>query len=676
MPLDVLNRLADARPIVFSALADALVPPRRMKISELAEAKRVIAPESGSRYPGEWRNSRAPHMVAVMDALGPDDPCEDVVVVSSAQVAKTETAINLFLHIVDQDPGPTIIVLPSHDEAQKFVNTKLQPAIDATPALRRRVLEMTARSERGSTASFKRFRGGFAQITFAGSSKGLQMLPARYTIGDEVSEWPAEAGSRGDPVEQLQARTLTFERDRKRLWTSTPGILGVCRITKMYEASDKGRRYVPCPHCGAYQVLTFDQLRWESDLWPHHAWFECLAHGCAIEHVDKPGMMAAGVWIATAGEAAPPMWFEPGELERWQGREVPGRIRGFHVWQAYSLFVSWDAIVAKYLEARDSQERMRAFSQQYLGEAWEDKGDAPDADKLHLRRVAELDRGVPPHHGPVVFTGATDVQGNRLEWAVWGWSEGMTRWLVDWGVIEGDPTDAETWIAHDEVIARRYGPQGGMPVQVDLWGVDSGFNSQMVYHYCRGRPNVMALDGRHGRTEPFLGTPKKVDIKFNGQRVKGGAVLWPVGTYPLKSDHYAAIRRTIEGPDADGVWRPGSMILPGDVALDYCEQLTAEYLDTVEHRSGVVAHTWKKMKGRPNEALDIAVYARALAYHLRLDVMTPEQWQALRADRFGAVPEQNDGQGDLFEVRVAPARSVAAETRTQPRRRGVRGKII
>lgn len=674
-PLDVLDRLADAEPIVFSALAEALVPQRRMSISELAEARRVIAPESGSRYPGDWKNDRVPHMVEVMDALGSNDPCEDVVVMSSAQVAKTETAINLFMHIVEQDPGPTIIVLPSHEEALKFVNTKLQPAIDATPSLRRRVLETVGRAERGSTASFKRFRGGFAQITYAGSSKGLQMLSARYTIGDEVSEWPEEAGSRGDPVGQLEARTLTFERDRKRLWTSTPGVLGQCRITRMYEASDRRRRYVPCPHCGAYQVLTFDRLRWDSDQWPHHGWFECLAHGCAIEHVDKPAMMQAGAWIPTAGDDAPPQWFEAAELERWQERAVPSRVKGFHIWQAYSLFVTWNAIVAKYLASKDSPQDFKAFTQQYLGEAWEEKGDAPDAEKLHLRRVAELDRAAPPHAGPVVFTGATDVQGNRLEWAVWGWSEGMTRWLVDWGVIEGDPADAETWAAHDEVIARRYGPQGAMPVPVDLWGVDSGYLSQVVYHYSRGRPNVMALDGRDGRTEPFLGTPKKVDIKFSGQRVKGGAVLWPVGTYPLKSDLYAAIRRTISGPDEDGTWRPGSMILPGDVPLGYCEQLTAEYLDTVEQRSGVVKSQWKKLRGRANEALDIAVYARALAYHLRLDVMTAEQWQGLRTERFGATPAPDLAQADLFEVRVAPSRTVAAETKQQPRRRGVRGKI-
>lgn len=653
MQLEALTQLPPARPVVMAALAEAIQPSPRLSVSDLAEAKRVVSAESGSRYPGPWRNHRAPHLVDIMDALGPDDPAEDVVFVASAQVGKSESAINWFLHIVDQDPGPSIIVLPSHDESTKYVRTKLQPAIDETPALRARVLDMTARSERGSTASFKRFRGGFAQITFAGSSKGLQMLSARYTIADEVSEWPAEAGERGDPVAQLKKRTETYERDRKRLWVSTPSTLGACRITAMFADSDQRRRYVPCPHCGAYQVLSFDRLRWESDTWPHRAWFECAAQGCVIEHTEKPDMMTRGVWIPTAGEDGPGPSFPAAELAAWRAREVPSRVRGFHVWKAYSLFTSWDGIVAEWLDQKDNPERLRVFTQQVLGEAWEDRGEAPDSEALFAARIPEIRRGKPPI-GPVVFTGATDVQGNRLEWAVWGWSEGMTRWLVDWGVIEGDPFDAGTWAQHDEVmLSRRYAPGGATEMGVDAWAVDSGYASQMVYNYVRARQGVFAVDGRHGRTEPFIGSPRKVDIKRSGQRVKGGAMIWPVGTFPLKSDLYGAIRKAIAGPTEDGALRPGGMILPGDIDQAYAEQLTSEHLVQVETRSGMVTQRWDKLQGRPNEALDIACYARAMAHHLRLDRLTAEQWQALRAERFGAPAESQD-QKDLFEVSVAP----------------------
>jgi phage terminase large subunit GpA-like protein len=652
MQLEVLGRCAPARPAVLAAFADLLKPAPKLSPSEWAEAHRIVSSQSGSRYPGPWRNDRTPHLVEVLDALGPDDPAEDVVFVASAQVGKSETAINWFGYIVDHDPGPMIIVLPSHDESIKYVRIKMQPAIDETPRLRAKVLEATNRAERGSTASYKKFYGGYAQVTFAGSSKGLQMVSARYTIGDELSEWPAEAGERGDPVAQLKKRTETYERDRKRFWVSTPSILGACRITTMFGESDQRRRYVPCPHCGAWQVLTFERLRWDSDEWPHRAWFECAAHGCVIGHADKPGMIAAGHWIATAGDDAPGEWFQAGEIDKWRNRAVPSRIRGFHIWKAYSLFTSWDSIVSEWLSDKDTHNRQQVFTQQVLGEAWEEKGDAPDAEKLHARRVSELRRGKPPL-GPVVLTGATDVQGNRLEWAVWGWSEGMTRWLVDWGVIEGDPEDAATWARHDEVLSRSYAPGGARAMTADLWAVDAGYKSHMVYGYSRGRPNVMAVDGRAGRAEPFVGTPRKVDVRWSGRKLPQGATLWPVGGFALKSDLYASIRRTIAGTDENGAWRPGAMILPGDVDLSYAEQLTAEYLDTVERRSGIVDHVWKKLKGRPNEALDIACYARAAAYRLRLDRLSSEDWAQLRLDRCGDAGGDT-GQADLFEVAIAP----------------------
>lgn len=676
MPLDVLARCAPARQVVLSTLAAAMAPPPRMKVSEWAEAYRMVSAESGSRYPGPWRNDRAPHLVAIMDALSPDDPVEDVVFCKSAQVAGSEVGVNFFGFVVTQAPGPMIIVLPSHDEAIKYVRTKMQPTIDETPSLRRKVSEMTNRTERGSTAAYKRFPGGFAQTTFAGSSKGLQMLSARYTLGDEVSEWPQSAGERGDPVEQLKVRTKTFERDRKRYWCSTPAIAGTCRITADYERSDRQKRYVPCPHCGAFQVLRFERLKWQSESWPFKAWFECAANGCVMEHADKPAMMKAGVWLPTAGDDPPPDVFAAEDLLQWQARVVRTRIRGFHIWQAYTLFESWDQIVQQFKDAKGKHEKMRVFTQQVLGEAWEDRGDAPEAEKLHKTRIVEVRRGKPvitPTSGPIVFTGATDVQGNRLEWAVWGWSEGMTRWLVDWGVIPGDPVAPETWAAHSKVMQdARWTTSTGGVIEWDAWAIDSGYVSQTVYNYVRGRPRVYAVDGRTGRTEPFIGSPKRVDIKLNGKRVPRGAMLWPVGGFALKADLYSAIRRSLTAGEASAAEGPaaGAMILPGEVDLAYCEQLTAEHLVEIEQKSGVIVRNWQKMTNRPNEALDIACYARAMAYHLKLDRKTPDQWVALRADRLAAGPDgTGEVQADLFEAGVGATTTTTPEDRATDRSR-------
>ena len=46
---------------------------------------------------------------------------------------------------------------------------------------------------------------------------------------------------------------------------------------------------------------------------------------------------------------------------------------------------------------------------------------------------------------------------------------------------------------------------------------------------------------------------KPIDINWRGRIIKGGCVLWLVGTFDLKSQVYGALRRTLAGPDQDGV---------------------------------------------------------------------------------------------------------------------------
>ena len=70
-------------------------------------------------------------------------------------------------------------MLPSIEEGQKYNKTKFQPTADATPVLRQKLRDQNSRDESSSTATFKRFAGGFGVITGANSSKGLQMISAR-----------------------------------------------------------------------------------------------------------------------------------------------------------------------------------------------------------------------------------------------------------------------------------------------------------------------------------------------------------------------------------------------------------------------------------------------------------------------------------------------------------------
>ena len=65
-----------------------------------------------------------------------------------------------------------------------------------------------------------------------------------------------------------------MERGNSR---STPTIRGISRIEREFEASDRRRYFLPCPHCGHMQWLQFERLRWAKGQ-PDTAAFNC--EGC------------------------------------------------------------------------------------------------------------------------------------------------------------------------------------------------------------------------------------------------------------------------------------------------------------------------------------------------------------------------------------------------------------
>ena len=146
-----------------------------------------------------------------------------------------------------------------------------------------------------------------------------------------------------------------------------------------------------------------------------------------------------------------------------------------------------------------------------------------------------------------------------------------------------------------------------------------------------------------GWAAPPIGSPGKVSVDYDGKRV-GTTLSWPVGTWNQKSEIYHGMQLLMDGPDKEtGRYKPGVSFFGDACDLFYCEQLTAEQVVTRKAKSGATEMVWEVVTGRRNEALDTAVYSRALAHHLA-DGMTPEQWLSLAAER-GAKPE--DVQRDL-----------------------------
>ena len=111
---------------------EILRPRKHLSVSKWAEKHRILP--DGNAIPGPWRNSVTPYLVEIMDTFD-DDVVEKIVFVKPTQVGGTSAMENMLGSLIDQAPGPTMIVYPSDDLAERTVDAKLEPMIKACKVL-------------------------------------------------------------------------------------------------------------------------------------------------------------------------------------------------------------------------------------------------------------------------------------------------------------------------------------------------------------------------------------------------------------------------------------------------------------------------------------------------------------------------------------------------------------
>ncbi len=638
---------------LFDALAFAARPVTEMTVSEHADSFRKVSAESGSRWPGDWVTDRFPYVRQPTDCLHPDHPARSVRCKWSAQTGKSEIGVNWFCFIVDRAPGPMLTMLPSLEEALKYNRVKLQPTIDASPQIRHRVRPENTRDEAASTTAFKRFAGGFDQIVTASSSKGLQMVTIRYLIAEEVSEYEKDVGGRGSPLNQGRARQKRFGDLAKELIVATPGLVGDCLMSELYDDGDRRECYLPCPSCGQYQVLRYDNMQPPSPGTANRVTFACIANGCVIDQISLPAMLERHRWVPRRVEEGEPQVAEviaPEDIDGFAVLPCEGRVRNwqpsFAIWAAYSPAEMWGDIWARGVAAAGDPVKEKPFWQQDLGLAYEIKTDVPDWEKLLAVRT-EWPQGTVPWPG-CVLTGFIDVQGNRFEWGVYAFGPGFQAWPVARGIVNDHYESDGAWAQIDALTARRWPTPSGRELDVMVWGIDTGAFTQALYDRVAGRHLLQATKGENRpRAVPFKLT--RADLRdARGKPIAGKRIdLGLIGNFDLKQSVYDGLRHLVAGPDKlTGRYPRGTIHLPTWFGEDNLKQITAEVLidprmiDTKGKKRTLVktgdAREWRKRSHQANEDLDIAVGCRALAWGEGAGEIDAARWDQLAAEAHGA----------------------------------------
>jgi phage terminase large subunit GpA-like protein len=383
-------------------------------------------------------------------------------------------------------------------------------------------------------------------------------------------------------------------------------------------------------------------MRWP-DGKPREAFFVCRKAGCVIEHQQKRDMVAAGEWRSE---------------EPFRGHA------SFHIWAAYSFSpnATWGQLAEEFVEAKKGgPEKLKTFVNTVLGETWVEKGEAPDWQRIYLRRERYPIAMVPVK--ALLLTAGVDVQRDRLVWEVVAWGDDKASWSIDAGVIPGDTSKEGPdgpWPKLDELLDRAWlGPEE-TEYRIRLLAIDSGFNTQMVYNWARGRPmnRVIACKGV-STAKTLIGSPSAVDVTVRGKKMARGYKVWPVGIDIAKSELYGWLRLDPPTAESGDPPPPGYCHFP-EHGEDYFKQLTAEHLVSTVNRRGFRVYEWQVMVGRENHFLDCRVYARAAAALAGLDRHAAGRRLADSAQRRAAPP------GPPPAPMAAPAAPVQAPPESSP----------
>jgi phage terminase large subunit GpA-like protein len=614
-----------------------LTPPEQISTTDCAARYRYIPDAEGSGA-SLWDPALTPYINGIQDA-GDDPETSLIIVPKPGRVGGTVAGENMLFKRLKFGPlTDTLWYLASDSEVESYIDRTVAPLFALHPDIQAKV----GRHRSDNKRNFKRVSGRILEYLQV-NRKTITGRTGGFIAVDEVDSVLPKL--RGTVVDQMQVRGTTLGNRFKGYLCSHMDAGWTSGIAAAWKESSRGIWYWPCPQCDGFSspcptapkgwrmVLDYERPGGVSDddmldRVAATAGLKCPHCGKKAADVDKPMMLARGVWVHEGQEIA-----ADGTVT---GEPRSRRVMGFWIHGTMSPWVSWADLARRFVSAlvvferTKKSERLREVTAKVLGEVYEGGaggGRVIDPIKLAARaEEAEADEhfeaGTFPR-GALFQTAAIDVGGKKFDAIIVAWDLEGRSWIVDrwtmWqreAVIGGRrqmidlrPGERqEDWIVLRDEVLRRLVPLQEDPdqamriagVAIDTGGVEG------VTPRAREFARRMHKDGESGlhgyrirlikggtaKNAPEVGAAREINKDDEGK-----AMVPSVREFTLNVDKLKAqvLERLATDEDGPGYVRFGDG-LPRSVFEELCGEV---FIDGKFERRGA------------NETLDLFGYAEA-----------------------------------------------------------------
>lgn len=563
------------------------------------DAKIILRKEESQEYSGPYSSSMTPY-TRFMQEFATGQFSENIVFLpgwegqqwsefiqmKSSQTGFTLAVLVIICFFVAVEKKNVLYSIDSRDEARRISKKRLQPMLLDCPDTRSSISE-----DEDDMSNLTMFLLGMVIYLIGSHSEGaFANKTAGLVVVDEADVHPEPMRGMPETVDLARDRMKAVS-DGKLILLSKPKTES--NITfREYSTGTQHKCHVPCPHCGAYQELVWERVRFDhcKDLAGEYdnqrvereTFYECEICHQAIEERHKSAMVTAHRWVQT------------------NARPKPGKISA-HISDLYSPFEksAWGHLANEWLEAQKSVSKLIKFMQSRLGLPWRTQtSERTHSDIMRLR--GGYQRTTCPIT-PFFTAVSADTQDDVKKWVKGAFSRSGDLYIIDWGFTLS--FDELNDVLSDPVALH---PPIGWTPAAGLEGVDTvsalvgiidegGHLGSEVRSFClrsggrwwpcKGRGGIQVRKTVHESTADVQGTALPV-YHYDDDDFKKQLYLNRIG----KAQRVR-----------DGKEKVPTIYLPDDLTGEFIDELISEKLTKEKDNYGFLREKWKKDPSIPND---------------------------------------------------------------------------